>query len=96
MRTFERRALTGLAVLVAAPLVLTSCFYRSHETEKVGQAPPPTVVVQQAPAQREYTYPQGRYELEGNGTRAKPYYWVWIPAGAQSVPTPPPPPLPQP
>jgi hypothetical protein len=37
-----------------------------------------------------YTYPEGRYELRGDGTANGPYYWVWIPAGTVSQPPPPP------
>ncbi|HXD96578.1 MAG TPA: hypothetical protein VN646_08550 [Candidatus Acidoferrum sp.] len=37
------------------------------------------------------TYPEGRYELKGEGSVNSPYYWVWIPAGA-TPPNPPPPP----
>ena len=33
-------------------------------------------------------YPEGRYELRGDGNAASPYHWVWIPTGA----TPPNPP----
>ena len=47
----------------------------------------PTVIVAQ-PSDRVVTYPQGRYELYGQGSRESPYYWVWVPTGA----TPPPPP----
>ncbi len=38
------------------------------------------------------TYPEGRYQLYGDGA-ATPYYWVWIPAGT-APPAPPPPPRP--
>lgn len=36
------------------------------------------------------TYPEGRYQLYGDGA-ATPYYWVWIPAGTAPAPPPPPP-----
>ena len=62
----------------------------------VTSAPPPpssptvssTVVV--PPTDRTYTYPEGRWQLYGDG-RSTPYYWVWIPSGA-SPPVPPIPP----
>jgi hypothetical protein len=55
----------------------------------------PTVVISSgAPAQRVYTYREGRYELRGEGTSASPYYWVWIPAGATVTTLPPPPVVP--
>jgi hypothetical protein len=31
---------------------------------------------------RMVTYPEGRYQLIGDGTAASPYYWVWVPTGA--------------
>lgn len=49
---------------------------------------PGVVVVQ--PNQSVYTYPEGRYELRGEGTSQSPYYWAWIPTGTQSVIPPPP------
>jgi hypothetical protein len=57
-------------------------------------APPPApgaevVRATSVPATQTITYPDGRYQLYGNGTAASPYYWVWIPAGA-TVPAPPP------
>jgi len=51
---------------------------------------PATVVT--APAERVRTYPEGRYELVGDGSAQAPYYWVWIPTG---VTAPAPPPLPR-
>lgn len=51
-----------------------------------------TVTVPPVPAERVISYPEGRWELHGDGTASWPYFWVWIPAGA----TPPdPPPAPQ-
>ncbi len=46
-----------------------------------------TSVVVLQPNQRVYSYPEGRYELRGEGTASSPYYWVWIPTGVQSIPT---------
>jgi hypothetical protein len=45
-----------------------------------------------APADRVRTFPEGRYELVGEGSREAPYYWVWLPTGATA---PAPPPLPR-
>jgi hypothetical protein len=50
---------------------------------------PRTVIISPAPTERVVRYPEGRYELYGDGTVASPYYWVWIPAGA-APPNPPP------
>jgi hypothetical protein len=72
---------------------LSGCVYR-HET--VPAATPSTTVVVSPPAsQRVYTFPEGRYELRGNGSAASPYVWVWIPTGAIPPPVPPLPPLPR-
>jgi hypothetical protein len=56
-------------------------------------ASPRTVVVAPTTTDRVVAYPEGRYELRGDGSAAAPYYWVWIPAGAT---TPGPPPAPSP
>jgi hypothetical protein len=88
-QTVSRIAALGLTTLVAGA-ALGGCVYRSEKV--VPAAAPATVVVTQAPAERVVTYPQGRYELRGDGTAQNPYFWVWIPTGA----TPPnPPPLPR-
>jgi hypothetical protein len=79
------------AILAGATL-LTGCIYRE---KTVPVASPPTTVVVAAPAQRAVTYPEGRYELRGEGTRDAPYYWVWIPTGATPPAPPPPPPIPR-
>jgi len=44
--------------------------------------------------QRIFTYPEGRYELHGEGTPTSPFYWAWIPAGTPTVSLPPVPPFP--
>ena len=52
--------------------------------------PPPRPVASTVPTtDRSYSFPEGRWQLYGDG-RTSPYYWVWIPAGM----TPPNPPLP--
>jgi len=84
-----RAAALAATLFIVSATGLAGCFYSSRETERV--TPAPNAVVVQSP-RRMYTYPEGRYELQGNGTASSPYYWVWIPEGARSVP--PPPPLP--
>ena len=37
---------------------------------------------------RVVTYPEGRYQLYGDG-RITPYYWVWVPNGSTAIPPPP-------
>jgi hypothetical protein len=87
MWSSTRAAVLTVALFIVTATGLAGCFYRS--TERV--TPAPSTVVVQSP-RRVYTYPEGRYELQGNGTANSPYYWVWIPEGVRSVP--PPPPLP--
>lgn len=60
----------------AAPVV--------YQPYPVGYTAPAPVVVVPVPTPTVIQYPQGRYELHGNGV-TMPYYWVWIP-------NPPPPP----
>jgi len=50
---------------------------------------PPPASVPAVPSDR-VVYPQGRWQLFGDG-RATPYYWVWIPAGSTLTTTPTPP-----
>jgi hypothetical protein len=49
------------------------------------EKPAPVVVAATSPNQ--VAYPEGRWQLQGDG-KTMPYYWVWIPAGL----TPPAPP----
>lgn len=84
-----RKILAPLAAAIAGGALLAGCSYEKV-TERVVPAPPTTVVVN--PPQKVVTYPEGRYELRGDGTTV-PYYWVWTPTGVV-VPAPPPPPLP--
>jgi hypothetical protein len=51
--------------------------------------PPRPVASTVATTDRSYSFPEGRWQLYGDG-RTTQYYWVWIPAGM----TPPNPPLP--
>ncbi len=85
-----QRAIPAFLILLASAIGVSGCYYRS--TERVASTPP-AVVTQ--PQQRVYTYPEGRYELHGDGTTDHPYYWVWIPSGATTVPQPPLPPIPR-
>jgi len=76
----------SIRLIVAAPLMLSmlgGCVYTERTVEKV----PGTVVVTSNPSDR-VVYPEGRWQLYGDG-KANPYYWVWIPAGT-SPPLPPP------
>ena len=90
------------AVLIAPALLATlgGCVYRS-EVERSTPSPvvmtpapqqpvvlPPPAAAPSVPADR-VVYPQGRWQLFGDGG-ATPYYWVWIPSGM----TPPAPPMP--
>ena len=86
--------LFGLSmVFLIGATVVTGCVYKSTQTERT--ATPSTTVAVATPNQRVYTYPEGRYELRGQGSSASPYYWVWIPSGGQDVTPPPLPALPQ-
>jgi hypothetical protein len=83
--------LRATSLLLLSGAILGGCVYRERTTAPAA-SPPTTVVVAPAASDRVVTYPEGRYELRGDGTTTAPYYWVWIPAGA----TPPnPPPLPR-
>jgi hypothetical protein len=83
------RAVALTLTVVAAGTVLGGCVYRR---ETAPAAAPTTVIVAPAANERVVTYPEGRYELRGEGTPQSPYVWLWIPTGS----TPPnPPPLPR-
>jgi hypothetical protein len=51
----------------------------------------PRVVLLAAPAVTVVQYPNGRYELRGDGIYV-PYEWVWVPTRYVVVPAPAPPP----
>ena len=85
--------LIGMSLIaLTATGLLSGCVYRERVASPAA-SPPTTVVVTPSPGQRVVTYPEGRYELYGNGTASSPYYWVWIPSGVTAFP--PPPPLPK-
>jgi len=90
MTTKQSSIVFGSALLVATSV--SGCIVRT-EKERVAAPPPPSttaVVVQ--PTQRVVTYPEGRWQLYGDGTGGAPLYWAWVPAGTNP---PPPPPLPR-
>ena len=79
---------------LVSPLLNRGPRYREHEVvvARPVYAPPPQVVVVQS-VQTYPTvvqYPNGRYELHGDGIYT-PYQWIWIP-NARPLPPPPPPP----
>jgi hypothetical protein len=78
-------ALAGATVALA----LGGCIYSSTEKVTEKQVPATTPVVVATSGERVVTYPEGRYQLYGDG-KSVPYYWVWIPSGT----TPPVPPAP--
>jgi hypothetical protein len=47
------------------------------------------VVLRPAPTETVIRYPNGRYELRGDGVSV-PYYWAWIPVQVATAPPPPP------
>ena len=92
MRNSHRRTFATATALLVLGGLAGGCVYRRVEKETTTPvAASPTTVVVAQPA-RTVTYPEGRYELYGNG-KDIPYYWVWVPTGAK-VPLPPPPPRP--
>ncbi len=79
----KTRLLATSLLTLSAAVAMGGCVYRE---EPVPAASPATAVVVAPDAtSRVVTYPEGRYELRGDGTTPSPYYWIWIP-------TPPPPP----
>ena len=88
LRPGLRAFVLACSVLMMAG-VLGGCVYRVEKQTTTPAASPATTVVV-TPPQQTVNYPEGRYELYGDG-RTTPYYWVWVPAGA-TPPTPPPPP----
>lgn len=78
-------ARTMLAAFVGMT-VLGGCISYTKEVSTEKAVP----VVAAVPSDRVVTYPDGRYELRGDGGRT-PYYWVWIPSGSVTTPPPPPP-----
>ncbi len=77
------------------PLLNRGPHYREHEVvvARPVYAPPSQVVVVQSVATYPTVvqYPNGRYELHGDGLYI-PYQWIWVPNVPQLPPLPPPPP----
>lgn len=87
MKIAKTPPVLAVAMAISIAASLGGCIYSSEKTTEK-QVPTP-VVVAGAPADRVVNYPDGRYQLYGDG-KSVPYYWVWIPTGA----TPPAPPAP--
>jgi hypothetical protein len=90
MKTAARAVTLGMTALVGAG-VLGGCVYRTRETVPAASPPSTVVVTPSTSNDRVVSYPEGRWELRGDGSSTVPYYWVWIPAGS-SPPNPPAPP----
>ena len=84
----KTRMLATSLLALSGAIAMGGCVYR--EKAVPAASPATTVVVAPSATDRVVVYPEGRYELRGDGTATSPYYWVWVPAG--SMPTPPPPP----
>ena len=90
MMSMSRKGLRTLVASFAGAALLGGCIsYTKETTERT--VPVPVAAATPAPSDRVVTYPEGRYQLYGDGTRV-PYYWVWIPSGSSTVPAPPAPP----
>jgi hypothetical protein len=90
VRAFEHPVFVKAAVAaVASAVLLSGCVYRRETVPAASPSTTTVVVPPSTSVQRVYTYPEGRYQLYGNGTADSPYYWVWVPTGAVA-PTPPP------
>ena len=70
-----------LAVIALAGCAAQAPTYQPTTGAVVGDTTPRTV-----------QYPNGRYQLYGQGTTSSPYYWAWIPAGSNPPGPPPVPP----
>ena len=79
MQKSAERALVLALTTLAGGAMLGGCVYRR---ETVPAAAPATVIVAPTASERVVTYPEGRYELRGDGTTQSPFVWVWIPTGA--------------
>ena len=92
MMELSRKTIRTAALSFAGAALLGSgCVsYTKETTERQVPVSTPVVAAAPVPADRVVTYPEGRYQLYGDGTRV-PYYWVWVPSGATVTPPPPPP-----
>jgi hypothetical protein len=99
------RVVRAVVVLPALLAMLGGCVYRSKEVQTSTPSPvvmtpappaPAPVVVPPAPPvtsavpSDRVVYPEGRWQLYGDG-RGNPYYWVWIPSGSTLTTAPSPP-----
>ena len=90
MMALSGKTLRTMAIaFTGAALLGTGCVSYTKETSEK-TVPVPVAAAPAAPSDRVVTYPEGRYQLYGDGTRT-PYYWVWVPSGSSTVPPPPPP-----
>jgi len=89
--TVGRQTIRAMAISFAGAAVLAGgCIsYTKETTERT--VPAPVTAAAPAPGDRVVTYPEGRYQLYGNGSSV-PYYWVWVPSGGSPTSAPPPPP----
>jgi hypothetical protein len=80
---------TRISLALAIPTITTlatGCVY----TREVETVPPAPIVVAPAAPTTTAAYSEGRWELRGDGSAARPYYWVWVPTGTTVVaPAPP-------
>jgi hypothetical protein len=67
-------------LLLATGVVLGGCATRDRPVPAASPSPV-RLGVAPFPSDRIVAYPEGRYELRGDGSVATPYFWVWIPAG---------------
>jgi hypothetical protein len=95
------RRTTRPAAVFATLTILGGCVYHEPATVPAATVPivvpsasPTTVVIPSASTTHRVAYPDGAYELHGNGTARNPYYWVWVPRDVQAPMLPSPPPLP--
>ena len=69
-------------IVLAGALSVGGCAQAERATPAASLA---TAVVAPGPTEYVVSYPEGRYELRGDGV-AMPFYWLWIPAGKASPP----------
>lgn len=82
MRDALRHTIRLLVAISLTAVALASCTFQEPGTNTVATTTPTSV-----------TYPEGRYQLYGDGVTTA-YYWVWVPAGTRAPAPPVPPPLP--
>ena len=72
-----------------SPVVMTPAPVAAPQPAPVVVPPPAPTVSSPVPSDR-VVYPEGRWQLYGDG-RSVPYYWVWIPTGSTLATAPVPP-----